>query len=99
MSTPRVRRVSADTVPVSELKKHAAEWMCNAADPGAPVVVAPPHGRAAVALSRRADRELTARARFVGAVEEGLADAEAGRATSHAAVKREMRDRFGKKAR
>jgi len=43
--------------------------------------------------------ELTAHARFVDAVEEGLADSEAGRVTSHAELKRELTQRFGKKAR
>jgi predicted transcriptional regulator len=52
-----------------------------------------------VLLSPQAYDELTARARFVGAVEKGLADADAGRVTSHAELRREMKERFGKKAR
>jgi len=55
--------------------------------------------RTAVLLSPQAYDELTARARFVGAVEKGLADADAGRVTSHAELRREMKERFGKKAR
>ncbi len=96
---PRVLRVSEDIVPVSELKAHAAEWMRKAAETGAPVVVTQNGRPAAVLLSPQAYDELTARARFLGAVEEGLADADAGRVTSHAALKREMKERFGKKTR
>jgi len=38
--------------------------------------------------------DLTEQARFVAAVEEGLADADSGRVQPHAAVARKMRSRF-----
>ena len=49
---------------------------------------------AAVLLSPKAFDELTERARFVAAVEEGLADAHAGRVVEHADVVAEMRERY-----
>lgn len=75
---------------MSELKAHAAAWMRKAAETGAPLVVTQNGRAAAVLLSPQAYDDLTERARFVAAVEEGLADSEAGRTTSHAEVAREM---------
>jgi predicted transcriptional regulator len=49
--------------------------------------------------STPAGDELTERARFLAAVEEGLADADAGRGVPHAQVVREMRARFATKRR
>lgn len=92
-------RISEDVVPISELKAHAAEWMRKAAETGAPVVVTQNGRAAAVLLSPRAYDDLTERARFVAAVEEGLADSEAGRTSSHADVAREMAERLGRKRR
>ena len=50
---------------------------------------------AGVLLSPRAFDALTERSRFVSAVAEGLADAEAGRLHSHAEVAKQLRARFG----
>jgi predicted transcriptional regulator len=52
-----------------------------------------------VILSPEAYDELTERARFVAAVDEGLADAEAGRVHPDAAVAKRMAARFGGKRR
>ncbi len=46
-------------------------------------------------LAPAAHDELAARVRIMGSVEEGLADVEAGRGTSHEEVVAEMRRRFG----
>lgn len=51
--------------------------------------------RRSVLLSPAAYDELTERHRFVRAVEQGLADVEAGRVTPHDEIVAEMRRRFG----
>jgi antitoxin YefM len=89
-------RVSEDFVPVSEFKAQAAEWLRKAAASGAPVVVTQNGRPAGVLLSPQAFDALTERARFVEAVEAGLADSEAGRVHSHDEVRRAMKARFGR---
>lgn len=84
-------------VPISEFKAEAADWLRRLAEDGAPVVVTQNGKPAGVLLSPRAFDELTERARFVAAVEEGLADANAGRTGTHAAVVKRMSARFGRK--
>ncbi len=90
-------RISEDFVPVSEFKARAAEWLRKAAETGVPVVVTQNGKPAGVLLSPRAFDDLTEQARFVAAVEEGLADAGAGRVHSHAAAVRRMKSRLGVK--
>ena len=90
-------RISDDFVPVSEFKAQAAEWLRKVGETGAPVVVTQNGRPAGVLLSPQAFDELTEQARFVAAVEEGLADADAGRVHSRAAVARKMKSRFGGK--
>jgi prevent-host-death family protein len=92
-------RVSENFVPVSEFKARAADWLRKIADSGAPVVVTQNGKPAGVVLSPEAYDELTERARFVAAVEEGLADADSGRVRSHVAVARRMRARLSGKTR
>lgn len=91
-------RLSERFVPISEFKADAAQWLRKLADGGAPVVVTQNGRPAGVLLSPLAFDELTESARFVAAVAEGLADAEAGRVRPHAAVARQLRARFGRKA-
>ncbi|MBI5549818.1 MAG: type II toxin-antitoxin system prevent-host-death family antitoxin [Deltaproteobacteria bacterium] len=92
-------RVSEDFVPVSEFKAKAADWLRRLTDTDAPIVVTLNGRPAGVLLSPHAYDELTERARIVGAVEEGLADAEAGRVHPHAEVAKRMHARFGGKPR
>jgi prevent-host-death family protein len=94
----RVVRISENFVPVSEFKAQAAEWLRKVADSGAPVIVTQNGKPAGVLLSPQAFDDLTEQARFVAAVNEGLADAEAGRVHPHAGVVRRMKTRFGRKA-
>ncbi len=89
-------RVSEDFVPVSEFKAQAAEWLRRAAAKGAPVVVTQNGRPAGVLLSPEAFDELTERARLVAAVDEGLADVEAGRVHSHAQAVKRLASRFGR---
>lgn len=91
----RPLRVSEDFVPVSELKAQTAEWLRKIAESNAPLVVTQNGRPAGVLLSPQAFDELTEQARFGTAVADGLADADAGRATSHADVVRRMAERFG----
>lgn len=92
-------RISENFVPVSEFKAQAAEWLRKIGEGGAPLVVTQNGKPAGVLLSPEAFDELTDRARFVAAVNEGLADAEAGRVHSDAAVAKRMAARFGGKRR
>ncbi len=91
-------RMSESFVPISEFKAEAADWLRKLAEGGSPVVVTQNGKPAGVLLSPRAFDELTEQARFVSAVQQGLADAEAGRVRSHASVVRRMKARFGTKA-
>jgi prevent-host-death family protein len=91
----RQLRVSENFVPISEFKAQAAEWLRTAETTGAAVVITHNGRPAGVVLSPEAFDELTEQARFVSAVREGLADAEAGRVHSHESVKRRMKARLG----
>ena len=82
----RAVRVSEDIVPVSDFKAQAAEWLKRVADTGQPIVITQNGKAAGVLLSPAQFDALSERARLVAAIDEGLADAEAGRVHSHAAV-------------
>lgn len=88
-------RISENFVPVSEFKAQAAEWLRKIGEGGAPLVVTQNGKPAGVLLSPEAYDELTERARFVAAVNEGLADVEAGRLHSDEAVSKRMSARYG----
>jgi antitoxin YefM len=90
----RPLRVSENFVPVSEFKAQAAEWLRRLCETDDPVIVTQNGKPAGVLLSPKAFDELTERARFVAAVEEGLADAEAGRVHAHADVVAELSERY-----
>jgi prevent-host-death family protein len=94
----RTVRVSEDFVPVSEFKAQAADWLRRLSETDAPLVVTQNGKPAGVLLSPRAFDQLAERARFVAAVEEGLAHAEKGKVVSHAALQKHMKRRFGGKS-
>jgi antitoxin YefM len=87
-------RVSDNIVPISDLKARAAEWLRRTAETGAPIVVTQNGKAAGVLLSPASYDELIERARFVAAVEEGLADADADRVHAHADVARAVKARL-----
>jgi prevent-host-death family protein len=90
-------RVSEDIVPVSDFKAQAADWLKRVAETGQPLVITQ-NGRAAGVLISPAEFDrLNERARFVAAVEEGLADADAGRLRDHVEVAERLQKRFGPK--
>ena len=90
----RPLRVSDNIVPVSDFKARAAEWLRRLAESGEPVVITQNGKAAGVLLSPSAFDDLTENLRFIRAVEEGLADVEAGNVTSHDEVVLEMRRHF-----
>jgi prevent-host-death family protein len=92
----RSLRVSEDIVPVSDFKAQASEWLRRIGESGHPLVITQNGKPAAVLLSPQAFDELMDRIHFTAAVEEGLADAEAGRVHSHESVVAEMKTRFRK---
>lgn len=91
----RAVRVSQDIVPVTDFKARASEWLRRLADSDHPLVITQNGKPAAVLLSPRAFDALVERGRFLAAIDEGLADAEAGRVRPHREVAAELRKRFG----
>ena len=90
----RAVRVSEDIVPVSDFKSQAADWLRKIAETGQPLVITQNGKAAGVLLSPAEFDRLNERARFVLAVEEGLADADAGRLRAHDAVVARLRARI-----
>jgi len=88
-------RVSENIVPLSEFKARAADWLKRIAAAGGPVVITQNGRAAAVVLSPEEYDHLAERARFVAAVHDGLADADAGRVVTHAAMVAETAARYG----
>jgi prevent-host-death family protein len=93
----RALRVSEDIVPVSDFNAQSASWLKRVAETGHPLIITQNGKAAGVLLSPAEFDRLSERARFVGAVEEGLADADAGRLSDHEAVVARMTARFGAK--
>jgi len=89
-------QVSRDIVPIGEFKTHAARVVRDLRLSGRPVVITQ-NGKPAAVLMAPADFDaLTQRARFVAAVREGLADADAGRLIDDAELARELDAEFGR---
>jgi len=95
----RAVRVSEDIVPVSEFKAQAAEWLKRIATTGQALVITQNGKAAGVLLSPARFDELSERARLNAAIDAGLADADAGRVHTHAAVKAELSKRRRSRAR
>lgn len=72
-------RVSEDIVPVSDFKARASEWLRRIAGSGHPLVITQNGKAAGVLLSPAAFDELAERQQFLAAVQEGMADEQAGR--------------------
>jgi prevent-host-death family protein len=93
----RAVRISEDIVPVSEFKSQAADWLRRVGETGHPLVITQNGKAAGVLLSPAEFDRLSERARFVASVDEGLADADAGRLRDHEDVVARMRARRGEK--
>ncbi len=72
-------RVSEDIVTVSDFKAQASEWLRQIAGSGHPLVITQNGKPAGVLLSPAAFDELSERQEFLAAVQEGMADEQAGR--------------------
>lgn len=72
-------RVSEDVVPIGQFKAQAKRWLKQAAQTNQPLVITQNGRPAAVLLSPAEFDRVVERYRFVRAVEEGVADADAGR--------------------
>jgi len=87
-------RVSEDIVPLSDFKARASELLKKLAQTGAPIVITQ-NGRAAgVLLSPAKFDVLTEKARFIGAIAKGLADAESDRLIDHQSMVAEVTARY-----
>ena len=94
----RAVRLSKDIVPVSDCKALAAEWLKRVAKTGHPIVITQNGKAAGVLLSPAQFDEITARTRFLAAVDAGLADADAGRVHAHEDVVAEVRRRRARRS-
>lgn len=90
----RAVRVSENIMPVSEFKAQAAACLRRITKTGQPLIITQNGKAAGVLLSPLEFDRLSERARFVAAVEEGLADADAGRLSDHEEVVARMQARF-----
>jgi prevent-host-death family protein len=89
----RAPRIAEDIVPVSDFKAHAAELLHRIAQTGQPLVITQNGKAAGVLLSPARFDELTERARFLEAVNAGLADSDADRVYPHEEVVKRLRKR------
>lgn len=88
-------QVSEDIVPIGELKAHLSSKIRDLRARKRPLVVTQNGKAAAVLLAPEEFDRLSTQARFVAAVNEGLADLEAGRVVSDDEVGRRLDARFG----
>lgn len=91
--------VAEDIVPLAQFKARLSEVIRELRAHRRPVVVTQSGRPAAVVMAAEEFDSLMQRARLVAAVEEGLADVEAGRTISHAELKRRLAKKFGKRKR
>jgi prevent-host-death family protein len=94
--TMKPLHVSEDILPIADFKARASEVVRRLREHRRPVVITQSGKPAAVLLSPEEFDRLTHRARFLDAIGEGLADAEAGRVVSDEALGKMMDDEFGK---
>ncbi len=86
----RALEVGRDILPIGEFKAHASETVRGLKHRRRPLVITQ-NGRPAAVLLAPADFDrLTARDRFLAAVEEGLADVKAGRVVSDEDLERDL---------
>jgi prevent-host-death family protein len=94
-SPTRTFQVAEDIVPIADLKARLSETVRSLDDRARPLVITLNGKPAAVIMSPREYDRLTYRARFVGAIEDGLADADAGRVISDEELGRTVEQRYG----
>jgi prevent-host-death family protein len=92
---PKALHVSQDILPIGDFKTHAGRVLRRLRDEGRSVVITQ-HGRpAGVLVSPEEYDRLREHDRFLEAVQEGLADAEAGRTISDEELGASLDDLFG----
>ncbi len=90
--------VANDIVPLGEFKADLSKWLNNVQQTGQPVIVTQNGRPAGVLLSPQAFDQLRQRKLFLRSIEEGLADAEAGRVFDTSQVRTELERRRRKRA-
>ena len=88
-------QIAEDIVPIGELKAHLSEKIRELKGRRRPLVVTQNGKAAAVLLAPEEFDRLTAQARFVAAVQEGLGDLDAGRVIGDDDLGRRLDARFG----
>ncbi len=91
-------QVAEDIVPIGELKARLSEKIRGLKGTRRPIVVTQNGKAAAVMLAPEEFDRLSAQARFVAAVHEGLGDLEAGHVVSNEDLGRRLDERFGKQS-
>ena len=87
---------ATNILPLADFKARASELLSAQKQHGEPIVITE-NGKAAAVLVLPEECDfLVRRAAFVGAVERGLADADAGRIRDQAYVAAELAGRYGK---
>lgn len=87
--------IAEDAVPSSELDTDLSELVGMVRQRGRPVVITEDGKPTVVVMTPEEFDELTYHARFVAAVKEGLAEAEAGLLISDEDLRRELEQEFG----
>lgn len=72
-------RVAEDVVPVGQFKAQAKKWLARAAETGQPLVITQNGRPAGVLLSPAEFDRLVEQDQIIKSIEEGIADADAGR--------------------
>jgi prevent-host-death family protein len=88
-------QISEDIVPIAEFKAHVSEVVRGLRERGRPLVITQNGKPAAVLLSPEEFDALIDQARVVAAVQQGLAEAEAGQLISDEQLGRELDQEFG----
>lgn len=88
-------RIDEDIVPIGEFKTHASRIMRRLQDDGRPIVITQRGRPAGVLVSPRDFDRFTERERFVAAVEQGLAESEAGLGVEDRELNELLDERFG----
>jgi prevent-host-death family protein len=89
-------QLSEDVLPIGELKSHASRVLRKLNDSQRPVVITQNGRPAAVLITPDEFDRLRERDRFVAAVREGLAEAEAGLLLEDEEVERAIDEEFGR---
>jgi prevent-host-death family protein len=88
-------QIAEDIVPIAEFKAHVSEVVRGLRERGRPLVITQNGKPAAVLISPEEFDALIEQARVVTAVQQGLAEAEAGQLISDEQLGRELDQEFG----